>query len=65
MCEKKFYVRTPAGGITMTDYYTGLLIGAAGGYCLSLITLLMMWALCVIAKENDNDKRETDEETGD
>ena len=49
----------------MTDYYTGLLIGAIGGYCLALITLLMMWALCVIAKENDNDKRETDEEIRD
>lgn len=49
----------------MTDYYTGLLIGAAGGYCLALITLLMVWALCVIAKEQDNDKRETDEEIRD
>ena len=49
----------------MNEYYMGLLIGAAGGYCLALITLLMMWALCVIAKEQDNGKRETDEETGD
>lgn len=45
----------------MTEYYMGLLIGAGIGYCLALITLLMMWALCVIAKENDNE-READEE---
>lgn len=49
----------------MTEYYMGVLLGAAGGYCLALITLLMMWALCVVAKESDNDKREADEETGD
>ena len=48
----------------MTEYYMGLLIGAAGGYCLALITLLMVWALCVIAKEQDNEG-DTDEETGD
>lgn len=35
----------------MTEYYMGVLLGAAGGYCLSLITLLMMWALCVIGKQ--------------
>lgn len=46
----------------MTEYYMGLLVGAAGGYCLALITLLMMWALCIVAKENDNDEREADEE---
>lgn len=45
----------------MTEYYMGLLLGAAGGYCLALITLLMMWALCVVGKENDNE-READEE---
>lgn len=45
----------------MTEYYMGVLLGAAGGYCLALITLLMMWALCVVAKESDNE-READEE---
>ena len=35
----------------MTEYYMGVLLGAAGGYCLALITLLMMWALCVIGKQ--------------
>ena len=48
----------------MTEYYMGLLIGAAGGYCLALITLVMMWALCVIAKEQDNEG-DTDEEIRD
>lgn len=48
----------------MTEYYMGLLVGAAGGYCLALITLVMMWALCIVAKENDNE-RETDEEIRD
>ena len=37
----------------MTEYYMGVLLGAAGGYCLALITLLMMWALCVVAKERE------------
>ena len=45
----------------MTEYYMGLLIGAVGGYCLALITLVMMWALCVVAKGQENE-RETDEE---
>ena len=49
----------------MNEYYMGLIVGAAGGYCLALITLVMMWALCVIAKEQNNDKRETDEEIRD
>ena len=35
----------------MTEYYMGVLLGAAGEYCLALITLLMMWALCVIGKQ--------------
>ena len=46
----------------MTEYYMGLLIGAGIGYCLALITLLMMWALCIVAKEQDDDEREADEE---
>ena len=45
----------------MTEYYMGLLIGAVGGYCLALITLVMMWTLCVVAKEQ-GDEREADEE---
>ena len=45
----------------MTESYMGLLLGAAGGYCLALITLLMMWALCVVAKGQENE-READEE---
>lgn len=40
----------------MTDYYMGLLIGAGIGYCIALFTLIAMWALCVIAKREDEDK---------
>jgi len=39
----------------MTDYYWGLLVGAGIGYCVALITLVMMWALCVIAKNERDD----------
>ena len=35
----------------MTDYYRGLIIGVLIGYGLSIATLLMIWALCVIAKD--------------
>ena len=42
----------------MTEYYMGLLIGAGIGYCLALITLVMMWALCVIAKNEGENKVE-------
>jgi hypothetical protein len=41
----------------MSDYYLGLLIGFAGGYCLSLITLLGIWSLCIIAKREDEERR--------
>lgn len=47
----------------MTEYYMGVLIGAGIGYCLALITLVMIWALCVIAKEQDNEG-DSDEKTG-
>ena len=46
----------------MTDYYWGLLIGAGIGYCVALITLVMMWALCVIAK-NEKDDADVQAET--
>ena len=39
----------------MTDYYIGLAVGVLIGYGLSLVTMIMLWALCVVAKE---DKRE-------
>jgi hypothetical protein len=42
----------------MTEYYMGVLIGAGIGYCLALITLLMIWALCVIAKNEGDNKVE-------
>jgi hypothetical protein len=40
------------GGGTMT-YYWGLLIGATIGYVFSLITMLIIWSLCVIAMESE------------
>ena len=46
----------------MTDYYWGLLIGAGIGYCVALITLVMMWALCVVAK-NERDDADVQAET--
>jgi hypothetical protein len=42
----------------MTEYYMGLLIGAGIGYCFALITLVMIWALCVIAKNEGENKVE-------
>ena len=42
----------------MTDYYWGLLVGAGIGYCIALITLVMMWALCVIAKTEEGQANE-------
>lgn len=36
----------------MTDYYIGLLIGAIIGYCGSLFTLIMWWALCKAAHDS-------------
>lgn len=35
----------------MTEYYMGVLIGAGIGYCFALITLVMIWSLCVIGKQ--------------
>lgn len=37
----------------MTDYYCGLGIGALIGYCLAILTLLVIWSLCVIAKQEE------------
>lgn len=37
----------------MSDYYMGLLIGAGIGYGLSIVTILSIWALCVIAKQEE------------
>lgn len=37
----------------MTDYCVGLVIGVVSGYIFSLITLVMMWALCVVSKNSE------------
>ena len=39
----------------MGDYYWGLLIGAGIGYGLSIVTILVIWSLCVIAKQAEED----------
>lgn len=41
----------------MSEYYMGLLVGAAIGYCLALITLVMIWSLCVVAKQEKEHDR--------
>ena len=41
----------------MSDYYMGLIVGSAAGYCLSLVTLLGIWALCIIAKRENEERR--------
>lgn len=35
----------------MTDYYMGIIVGVLIGYGLSIATLLVIWALCIIAKD--------------
>jgi hypothetical protein len=42
----------------MTDYFWGILVGVMAGYCLSLLTLVMIWSLCVIAKHEGDNKVE-------
>lgn len=37
----------------MTAYYMGILVGAGIGYCVALITMVVMWALCAIAKTEE------------
>ncbi len=34
---------------------TDMLIGAVIGYVLALATMIMMWSLCVVAKNGDDD----------
>lgn len=45
----------------MSDYYMWLLIGAAIGYCGALLTMLVIWSLCVVAKKADGDRDYADE----
>ena len=40
----------------MTEYYMGVLIGALIGYCLAILTLLVIWSLCVIAKQQEEER---------
>lgn len=45
----------------MSDYYMGLLIGAVIGYCGAMLTMLVIWSLCVVAKKADGDGYYADE----
>ncbi len=40
----------------MTDYYWGIAIGVAAGYCLAICTMVTVWSLCVVAKKADEGK---------
>lgn len=35
----------------MTDYQWGLLVGVVVGYVVSLFTMVLAWALCVVAHD--------------
>ena len=41
------------GGESVSEYYWGMLFGGLIGYCLSLFTMITIWALCVAAHEDD------------
>jgi hypothetical protein len=45
----------------MTDYYMGLLIGAGIGYCFALITLVMIWGLCAVAKTEEQREQKAED----
>lgn len=46
----------------MTDYYMGIVVGGAIGYCLALITLVTIWGLCVVAKREEEERRDKETE---
>lgn len=48
----------------MTDYYWGMLFGGLIGYCLSLFTMITIWALCVVAKQADEGRDYAEENHG-
>lgn len=37
----------------MTDYTIGLIVGGLVGYGFSMLTMIVIWSLCVIAKKAD------------
>lgn len=39
--------------IDMTDYTVGLIVGGLVGYGFSMLTMIVIWSLCVIAKKAD------------
>lgn len=46
----------------MSDFGWGLILGVVGGYVLSLITLVVIWSLCVVSgRADDADSRHLSE----
>ena len=45
----------------MTDYTIGLIVGGLVGYGFSLLTMIVIWSLCVVAKKADGDGCYADE----
>ena len=43
----------------MSDYYIGLIVGGIVGYCGALITMIMMWALCVAAHDERGEQNDS------
>jgi hypothetical protein len=42
----------------MSDFELGMLLGVVGGYVLSLLTLVVIWSLCVVSgRADDADSR--------
>jgi hypothetical protein len=42
----------------MSDFEFGMLLGVVGGYVLSLLTLVVIWSLCVVSgRADDADSR--------
>jgi len=48
----------------MTDYYIGIIVGGLIGYGLALLTMLVVWSLCVVSAMADiragNDVKRTE-----
>lgn len=49
--------------IDMTDYTIGLIVGGLVGYGFSMLTMIVIWSLCVIAKKADGGRYDGEFET--
>ena len=41
----------------MSEFMWGLMLGILGGYALTLLTMLMVWGLCVVSGGDENEER--------